>query len=93
MPDATDNPHLRADDATMLLTEAIGFVRQWDFIANHAEIPVTPRQCEELKKDREDWLDRANRWAANKPEFQHRSHSQAAATSPLRQSLDMPCSQ
>lgn len=56
-----------ADDTTSLLAEAISFVKQWNFIANHPEVPVTPRQIEELKNDRERWLEKADRWAKNKP--------------------------
>ncbi|WP_395734979.1 hypothetical protein [Prosthecobacter sp.] len=85
------------DPTVILLTEAIAFVRQWDFIANHPEVPVTPRQIEELKKHREDWIERANRWARNKPEYQAASQRQASSQVPdlsnLRQPSFLPCCQ
>jgi len=71
MPDST--PSIE----TQLLTEAIAFIRQEMFRLKNPASIMTPRQIEEHRADVEDWLEKAGRWAKNKPEMQTASRQPA----------------
>lgn len=71
----TTPPMLRArsDEETvtlMLCIDAIGLVRTWKFLTENPTQALTPRQAADLHDEREQWLERANRWSKNKPEYQ-----------------------
>lgn len=80
MPDATPPPKITPpmlrdaqDEATvmlMLVIDAMALLRQWKFLLENPQTVLTPKAGVDLREEREQWLERANRWSKNKPEYQ-----------------------
>ena len=66
MSDLRFDPMPEADDTTRLAVEAMAVLKQ---VAFALSVPVmTPRLGADTRQQVADWLERAERWAKNKPE-------------------------
>lgn len=77
---------LPTDHAAMLLTECLGVLRLWKFCdETQSAKPLTPRALDELRTSRADVIEKIDRWAANKPEYQK---ARSPETDPVIRRID-----